>query len=103
MRKINEVLRLSLGLGLSERQVSKCCNVGRNTVKDYVIRAKKAGLGWPLPDKCDLESLLFGTQEGTVQRPLPAWEDIHREMKRKGVTLILLWEEYKETHPNGFQ
>ena len=37
------------------------------------------------------------------QRPPPDYTEIHRELKRKGVTLFLLWQEHKEAHPEGYQ
>jgi len=103
VRKVKEILRLRLGLGLSERQVSRSCGVSRNTVREYVKRASEANLNWPIPKECDLEAALFKASDARQERPIPNWEDVHREMKRKGVTLKLLWEEYKETHPRGYQ
>jgi transposase len=107
MRKVREVLTLRWGRGLSERAVAGSCGLGRTTVQGYVIRAERAGLRWPLPeglnDEC-LEALLFPAPPppGT-ERVVPDWAQVHRELKRKGVTLWLLWEEYKAEHPDGFQ
>lgn len=108
MRKTREILRLKLECNLSNRQVAKSCSVSRSTVADYVRRATAAGLIWPLPDDMDdsrLEQALF-TQPSRIpgdQRPVPDFSYIHRELKRKGVTLILLWQEYKEQYPQGYQ
>jgi transposase len=98
MRKIREVLRLSLGDGLSRRQVGAATGVPYTTVNDYLVRARLAELGWPLPDDlddADLEARLFPSVAGpaTANRPLPAWPTVHRELRRKGVTLQLLWIE----------
>jgi transposase len=80
--------------------------MSRSTVADYVQRAKEAGLSWPLSEVWDdegLESKLFGNQpEKPVIYPTPNWETIHQELKRKGVTLQLLWREYLAYHPEGY-
>ena len=109
MRKVKEVLRLKWASGLSVRKIAASCRIGRATVSDYLRRGEAAGLSWPLPEGLDdaaLEQRLFPPSGGGVageQRPLPVWEDIHRELKRKGVTLFLLWQEYKEIYPEGYQ
>ena len=62
MRKIREVLRLTLAEGLSRRQVGMAVALPTTTVADYVARARRAGLGWPLPERLDdgqLEARLF--------------------------------------------
>jgi len=107
MRKVREILKLRWGQGLSERKVARSCGVGRTTVQECVRRAREAGLSWPLPERLSdrkLESLLYPTCPSPGDEPpVPNWAEVHREVKRKGVTLWLLWEEYKEEHPNGFQ
>lgn len=108
MRKTREVLRLSWGLGLTSRQVAASLGLARSTVAEYVRRAEEAGLGWPLPPDCDdfiLERRLFPPTPlvASVDRPLPDWTEVAREMTRKGVTLFLLWHEYKQAHPLGYQ
>jgi len=106
MRKIRDVLRLSFGQGLSLRQVSASAQVPFTTAADYVRRAKQAEVSWPLPEGLDdeaLHALLFRPREGSAQdRPLPEWAEVHQEMRRKGVTLMLLWLEYKEANPDGY-
>lgn len=108
MRKVKEVLRLHWGCGLSQRQIAKSCGVARPTVAEYLRRAEAAGLSWPLPpdlDEGQLERLLYplpASLSGEV-RPLPRWPEIHRELKRPGVTLFLLWQEYKAIYPDGYQ
>lgn len=107
MRKVREVLQLRWGRRLSTRAAAQSCGIGRTTVREYENRAKKAGLTWPLPDGLsdeELESLLFepAPSPGT-KRTQPDWAEVHRELKRKGVTLWLLWEEYKGKYPEGFQ
>jgi len=108
MRKTREVLRLSWGLGLTSRQVAASLGLARSTVAEYVRRAEEAGLSWPLPPDCDdfiLERRLFPPTPliATVDRPLPDWTGVAREMTRKGVTMFLLWHEYKQAHPLGYQ
>ena len=108
MRKIYEILRLKFGQGLSNRDVARNTLVSRSTVADYLLRAKAANLSWPLPegmDEATLEQRLFPSATGERQRELavPEWSEVHRELRRKGMTLALLWYEYKEQHPDGCQ
>lgn len=108
MRKVREVLRLKWGCGLSSRAVAQSCGIARSTVAEYLRRAERAELSWPLPEGLDeekLDSLLFPVLEPVAaqERFLPDWAEVHRELKRKGVTLSLLWQEYKEAHPEGYQ
>ncbi len=105
MRKVRDVLRLSLGEGLSLRQVSAAARVPHSTVADHLRRAKAAGLGWPLPESVDddaLESLLFPpVAPSSEPRPTPDWAKVHLELRRPHVTLMLLWLEHKESFPDG--
>ena len=106
MRKIREVLRLALGEELSRRQVSAASGVPLTTVSDYLRRAASAGLKWPLPgglDDAGLEALLYPpAAPSVVSRPVPDWDRVHKELRRKGVTLQLLWVEYREACPDGY-
>jgi transposase len=107
MRNVRDVLRLSLGEGLSLRKVSASAAAPFSTVADYVRRAKAAGLSWPLPDDMDddaLEALFFNaaTSAPAAQKPVPDWAYVHKELRKKSVTLMLLWLEYKEAHPDGW-
>jgi transposase len=107
MRKIRELLRLYFGEGLSVRLVGAAIGVPYTTVADHLGRARAAGLGWPLPDGMDdaeLEARLFvPTPCAVASRPLPDFAEIQTELRRKGVTLQLLWIEYKERRPDGVQ
>ena len=108
MRKIREILRLALGEGLSRRATGAATGLPYTTVSDHLVRAVKAGLGWPLPDGMDdaqLEARLFAKTEPppSASRPLPDWPTVHRELRRKGMTLQLLHMEYKERQPDGYQ
>jgi transposase len=108
MRKIKEVLRLKFDNQLSKRQIAQSCSIAHSTVSEYLRRFREVPLSWPLPEKIDdnqLEQLLFPRPQigSPHRRPQPDWAYIHRELRRKGVTLMLLWQEYKEVHPNGYQ
>lgn len=106
MRKIREVLRLKYEAGLSYDAIGRSCNMGHTTVGEYLKRAKGAGLRWPLPEDMDdnlLEKLLYPRSGANVIKPLPDWNYIHKELKKKSVTLFLLWQEYKETYPEGYE
>ena len=106
MRKIHDVLRLH-AVGLSKRRIAVGLNIGRTAVGDYLRRARRAGLAWPLPEGLSdeaLERLLFAPPPvlSPDRRPLPDWPLLHRELKRPGVTLSLLWEEYRAVHRDGY-
>jgi len=107
MRKMKEVLRLKFEVGLTYEEIAQSCNIGSTTVGEYLRRAKDAGLTWPVPEDMDdasLEKLLYPRSPGpAINRPVPDWEYVHKELKRKGVTLFLLWQEYKETYPDGYE
>jgi len=106
MRKIKDVLRLHAA-GRSARQIGPSVGVSRSTVADYLRRAEVAGLSWPLPDGLDEEALerrLFPPPPPAQSRLFTEadWAEIHRELKRPGVTLALLWDEYRGQHPDGY-
>jgi transposase len=108
MRQVREVLRLKWACGLSDRKIAQSLRISRPTVAEYVRRAQAAGLSWPLPptlDETALERQLFVTAQSApaARRPMPDWATVHRESKRKGVTLFLLWQEYKAMTPEGLQ
>ena len=108
MRKIKEVLRLKWAQKLSNRKIAKSCFISRSTVADYLLRAKLAGLSWPVDPELDdaaLENLLFPVTDKSVPAEglMPDMEYLYREMKRKSVTMQLLWYEYKQANPDGYQ
>jgi transposase len=107
MRKVREVLRLRHALGVSERQIAETVGVSRSTVGEYLRRAAVVGIIWPVPeglDDAELGRRLFTppTFEPTLTKPLPDWGYVNRELKRRGVTLLLLWEEYRAAHTDGY-
>jgi transposase len=108
MRKTKEILRLYYDLKLSKRQVARSCNIAASTVREHVRRAEAAGIKWPLSDGMDdaeLSARLFPEKSApaTAQLPVPSMERLHQELRIKGVTRQLLWLEYKEQHPDGYQ
>ena len=107
MRKIREVLRLKWSAQLSNRAIAKSCAIARSTVAECLERAADVGLSWPLPDGLDDTALELRLYPPVVcsdtVRFLPDWSFVQKEMKRKGTTLALLWDEYKATDPEGYQ
>jgi transposase len=108
--KIEELLRLRFAAGLSNRQIARSCALSRTTVGNYLRRAEQAGIGWPLPEGLTqqaLEQTLFPKGRRPCpsgEHPQPDWVEIHQELRRKGVTLMLLWQEYQERYPDtGYQ
>jgi transposase len=108
MRKIREILRLRFEGGLSHEKIAISTGISDSTVGKCLSRAKEAGLTWPLPDEMDdyaLEELLYRHKSSNQENveSLPDYSLIYAEMKKKSVTLQLLWSEYKEIHPNGLE
>jgi transposase len=107
MRKIKESLRLHHECKLKNREIGRSLSISHSTVGEYLNRAKEAGLGWPLPVDLDdeaLEQLLFARpgRDPDDEIPLPDWRQVHRELRKKGVTRLLLWQEYRDDHPDGY-
>ena len=109
MRPITEVLRLKHEHQLSIREIGRSCGLPPSTVGDYLKRAEAAGLIWPLPEALtepQLQDLLMKTgmaaPPAEPAQPLPDWPQLHQELARKGVTLQLLWREYRQTYPEGY-
>jgi len=106
MRKIRDIVRLHYSAALSNRAIARAIRVSASTVSDCLVRARAANVGWPLPEGMSdgaLEQALYAASvpESSGPRPLPDFAEAHRELRRKGVTLMLLWTEYKAAHPNG--
>jgi transposase len=106
MRKVREVLRLKHALGMSYRKISTAIGASKTQAADYVRRAALAGITWPVPaglDDAELERRLFPVVDaGASVRPCIDWPAVQRELKRRGVTLALLWQEHLADHPNGY-
>ena len=107
MRRLRDVLRLKYEAGLPHRAIAQACAVGLGTVSSVLTRATAAGLTWPLPaglDDAALEARLFArsADPARLDRTVPEWPHLHQELKRAGVTLQLLWTEYRAAHPTGY-
>jgi transposase len=107
MRRLRDVLRLKYEAGLPHRAIAQACSVGLGTVSSFLTRATAAGLTWPLPEGLDdaaLEARLFArpADAARLDRTVPEWPHLHQELKRSGVTLQLLWNEYRAAHPTGY-
>jgi transposase len=107
MRQVREVLRLKHAAGHSERRIAAAIGISRYTVAEYLRRAAVVGITWPVPAELNDESLEarlfsppFAIQE--CLRPQPDWPRLHAELRRPGVTLLLLWEEYRAGQPDGY-
>jgi len=109
MRKTKEVLRLRFELGLSQDQIARSCSISQGAVSQYLKRAQAAGVTWPLPegwDEARLEEALYGPcprQVYETQRSTPDFASLHQELQsHRHLTLQLLWEEYRQSHPDGY-
>jgi transposase len=106
MRKLFDILRLRHETRLSYRAIGRCLRVSHTTVRQYLERFEQAGLTWPLEaelDQGELERRLFPAVPTAKDRPIPDWATVHTELRSPGVTLQLLWYEYKSREPDGFQ
>src|ERR1039457_1901704 len=114
MRKIKEVLRLRFECNLSEREIARSCQVSRTTVTEYLRRAAIARLTWTEASalgEVQIVERLFPVvppveRTSLVQRPAPDYQDVYNQLRtyRKfNLTLIQLWVEYKDAHPDGYQ
>jgi transposase len=105
MRKISELFRQRFESKLSYRDIARSLNMSISTVYDYLSRAKSANINWPLPDGISEEELynklFLPSSVATRNRIVPDWGYINKELHKKGVTLQLLWREYREQHPDG--
>ena len=107
MRQIRQMLRLARD-GVSAREIGRTLGVARSTIQDNLKRAAGAGLTWPLPGELTddvLEDRLFarsGVKSGFRRRPEPDWAALACELKRPGVNLMVLWEEYRDVQPTGY-
>jgi transposase len=106
MRQVREVLRLKHAAGFSERHIAAALAISRSTVAEYLRRAAVVDITWPVPAELDdaaLEGRLFSPPFAVPEspRPPPDWPRLHAELRRPGVTLLLLWEEYRSGQPEG--
>lgn len=98
MRKIKDVLRLKLEAKLSHEQIAASLGLSKGVVTKYVGLAAAAGLDWPQVQACDditLERRLLASPQRPREHVQPDYPRVHHELRRKGMTLMLLWEEYR--------
>lgn len=110
MRYVKDILRLKHQNQLSVREIAGSCGLPTSTVGDYLQRAQAAGLSWPLPEGITDTELAERLAKPAASSPpsspaktLPDWRGIHEQLRRKGVTLQLLWQEHHQAHPEGYQ
>ena len=110
MRYVKDILRLKHQNQLSVREIAGSCGLPASTVGDYLQRAQAAGLTWPLPEGISDAELAERLMKAATAAPpsspakaLPDWSALHEQLRRKGVTLQLLWQEYYQAHPEGYQ
>ena len=107
MRQLRYMLRLHHD-GVSARKIGRTLGVARSTIRDNLRRAQASGITWPLPPELTddvLEQRLFarsGMKTGLRRRSEPDWSMLARELKRPGVNLMVLWEEYRQAQPDGY-
>lgn len=105
MRRVKEVLRLAHDLGYSLRQIAESVRLGRTSVRDYLARADVAGVRYEdVADagEAEIEALLFRRPEPVETRPRPDWAEVAAELAKPAVTLLLVWREYRDRHPEGY-
>ncbi len=108
MRQVREIIRLKFSAQVPTREIARRLGIAASTVRGTLGRFESAGLNWPLPsDMTDskLEAALYsnrGTKQGHRRHAEPDWPAIHRELKRKHVTLLIIWDEYIAVNPGGY-
>jgi transposase len=109
MRQVREILRLRFASGIPGREIARRLGIAASTVRETLKRFEAAGLTWPLAEHVTeeaLEARLYGpagSKQGHRRHAEPDWAGIHRELKRKHVTLSILWDEYIERYPDGYR
>src|ERR1700722_12628897 len=106
MRHAREIIRLKSSC-VSAHEIARRLGMARSTVRETLKRMEAAGLSWPLPDMSDsaLEAALYASRRskrGHRRIEEPDWASAHRELKRKHVTLLILWDEYIAANPGGY-
>src|SRR5208283_4661924 len=108
MRQAREIIRLKFSAGLPTREIARRLGLAPSTVRETLSRLESAGLAWPLPEGLsdgELEAALYANRRGKRghrRLPEPDWPAIHRELKRKHVTLLIVWDEYIAENPSGY-
>lgn len=105
MRRIKECFRLFYEAGLNQTQIAWALSIGRSTVFDYLKKFEESELTWEEASgwgEEELDKRLFSRPGPPASRVVPDFTNIHKELRRPGVTLQLLWEEYKKEHSDGY-
>jgi transposase len=101
MRKIKDVLRLKLDARLSHEQTAAALGISKGVVAKYSSLAAAAGLDWAAVqdmDEAALERRLLVAPQRQSDFVQPDYGRVHHELRRKGMTLMLLWEEHRTEH-----
>lgn len=104
MRHVREILRLRAA-GLSYREIGRSLSISSSAAGEVIQRAHRAAVPMPAPPELEdqeLEERIYGSSRSIATRPVPLWSEVERELRRKGVTLQLLWQEYRERFPDGY-
>ena len=108
MRDAREIIRLKFSAGVATREIARRLGVAPSTVRETLKRLSTSGLSWPVAEglsEAELEAALYGgrgSKRGHRLHAEPDWPAIHRELKRKHVTLQIVWDEYIAAHPSGY-
>ena len=108
MRRIKQLLTMRFSAGASTREIARELGVAPSTVREYLGRSAAAGIVWPLAADVTDDSLMArlfvnaGVRAGARFHAEPDWSALVRELKRPGVNLLVLWEEYRAIHPQGY-
>jgi len=105
MQDIRVLLHYYYGEGYSKRKIARGLGISETTVRKYLRRAEEAQITWPLPESVTdevLEGLLFPDSGSAPIRPQPDWKAVHERLPGKGITLDLIWRDWKEENPEGY-
>ena len=108
MRHVREIIRLKFSVSVPTRDIARRLGLAPSTVRETLKRFEGSGLSWPLPDgmmDTGLEKALYAhrrSKRGHRRHAEPDWPTIHRELKRKHVTLLNVWDEYIAANPGGY-
>jgi transposase len=108
MRDVREIIRLKFSAQVATREIARRLGIAPSTVRETLKRLASAGLSWPLPEgfsDTDLEAKLYafrGSKRGHRLHGEPDWQAVHRELKRKHITLQIVWDEYISAQPGGY-
>ena len=108
MRDVRAIIRLKFLSSLTTSEIARRLGLARSTARETLSRFESSDLIWPLPEGLNdegLEAALYANRRGKRghrQHPEPDWPAVHREMKRKHVTLMIVWDEYIAQNPGGY-